>query len=72
MIEMTLSSRHRRSEAEHATSRSRRLPPMLAFTRGWGRNIFVSFKPSRPGTEPRGPNHYPRALAQHRKVVNEM
>ena len=22
-------------------------------TRGWGRNIFVSFKPPRPGTEPR-------------------
>ena len=37
-----------RSEAEHATSRSRRLP-----TRGWGRNIFVSFKQPRPGTEPR-------------------
>ena len=37
-----------RSEAEHATSRSRRLP-----THGWGRNIFVSLKPPRPGTEPR-------------------
>ena len=42
-----------RSEAEHATSRSRRLPAILTFTRGWGRNIFVSFKPPRPGTEPR-------------------
>ena len=42
-----------RSEAEHATSRSRRLPTILSFTRGWGRNIFVSFKPPRPGTEPR-------------------
>ena len=42
-----------RSEAEHATSRSRRLPTILAFTRGWGRNNFVSFKPPRPGTEPR-------------------
>ena len=42
-----------RSEAEHATSRSRRLPTTLTFTRGWGRNIFVSFKPPRPGTEPR-------------------
>ena len=41
-----------RSEAEHATSRSRRLPIILTFTRGWGRNIFVSFKPPRPGTEP--------------------
>ena len=42
-----------RSEAEHATSRSRRLPTILTFTRGWGRNIYVSFKPPRPGTEPR-------------------
>ena len=33
--------------------RSRRLPTILIFTRGWGRNIFVSFKPPRPGTEPR-------------------
>ena len=42
-----------RSEAEHATSRSRSLPTILTFTRGWGRNIFVSFKPPRPWTEPR-------------------
>ena len=42
-----------RSEAEHATSRSRRLPTILTFTRGWRRNNFVSFKPPRPGTEPR-------------------
>ena len=42
-----------RSEAEHATSRSRRLPAILTFTRGWGRNIFFSFKPPSPGTEPR-------------------
>ena len=42
-----------RSEAEHATSRSRRLPTILTFTRGWGSNNFVSFKPPRPGTEPR-------------------
>ena len=42
-----------RSEAEYATSRSRRLSTILTFTRGWGRNIFVSFKPPRPGTEPR-------------------
>ena len=41
------------SEAEHATSRSRRLPTILTFTRGWGRNTFVSFKPPGPGTEPR-------------------
>ena len=37
----------RRSEAEHATSRSRRLPTILTFTRGWGRpyrmtsNVFI-------------------------------
>ena len=42
-----------RSEAEHATSRSRRLPTILSFTSGWGRNIMVSFKPPRPGNEPR-------------------
>ena len=42
-----------RSEVEHATSRSRRLPTILSFTRGWEINIFVSFKPPRPGTEPR-------------------
>ena len=42
-----------RSEAEHATSRSRRLPTILSFTSGWGRNILVSFKPPRPGNEPR-------------------
>ena len=42
-----------RSEAEHATSRSRRLPTILSFTRGWGRNIFVSFKLLRQGNKPR-------------------
>ena len=42
-----------RSVAEHATSRSWRLPPILSFTSGWGKNIFVSFKPPRPGNEPR-------------------
>ena len=30
-----------RSEAEHATSRSRRLPTILTFTRGWGKNHFL-------------------------------
>ena len=45
-----------RSEAEHATSWSQRLPTILTFTRGWGRNIFVSLKPPRPGTEPRKQN----------------
>ena len=42
-----------KSEAEHATSRSRMLPTILSFASGWGRNIFVSFKPPRPGNEPR-------------------
>ena len=37
-----------RSEAENATSRSQRLPTILNFMNGWGRNIFVSFKPLRP------------------------
>ena len=67
-----------RSEAEHATSRSRRLPTILTFTRGWGRNNFVSFKPPRPGTEPRdsgvkgsGANHYPRAPARKAERTTE-
>ena len=42
-----------RSEAEDATSRSRRLPIILSFTRGWGSDIFFFFKPPRPGTESR-------------------
>ena len=42
-----------RFEAEHATFWSRRLLTILSFTRGWGRNIFVSFKSLRQGTEPR-------------------
>ena len=42
-----------RSEAELATSRSQRLPAILTFTRGWGRNIFCFFQPPRPGIEPR-------------------
>ena len=59
-----------RSEAEHVTSRSRRLPTIMTYTRGWGRNIFCSFKTA--GTGNRTPNsgvkgsnanHYPRAPA---------
>ena len=42
-----------RSEAEYATSRLRRLPTILSFRSGWGRNIFVSLKPPKPGNEPR-------------------
>ena len=52
-VHQTQDSKFERSEAEHNTSRSRRLPTILTFTRGWGRNFFVSFKPPRPGTEPR-------------------
>ena len=36
------------SESEHATSRSRRLHTILTFTRGWGGNSVVSFKPPGP------------------------
>ena len=43
-----------RSEAEHTTSRSRRLPTILTFTRGWGRNIFCFFQTSETGN--RTPN----------------
>ena len=57
-----------RSEAEHATSRSRRLPTMLTFTRGWERNIFCFFQTAETGNQTlnagvkgSGANHYPRA-----------
>ena len=40
-----------RSEAEHATSRSRRLPTILTFTRGWGRNIFCFFQTVETGNQ---------------------
>ena len=43
-----------RSEAEHATSRSRRLATILTFTRGWGRNIFCFFQTAETGN--RTPN----------------
>ena len=59
-----------RSEAEHATSRSRRLPTILTFTRGWGRNIFCFFQTAESGNRTpnsgvkgSGANHYPRAPA---------
>ena len=59
-----------RSEAEHTTSRSRRLPTILTFTRGWGRNIFCFFQTAETGNQTpnsgvkgRGANHYPRAPA---------
>ena len=57
-----------RSEGEHATSRSRRLPTILTFTRGWGRNIFCFFQTAETGNRTpnsgmkgSGANHYPRA-----------
>ena len=60
-----------RSEAEHATSRSRRLPTILTFTRGWGRNIFCFFQTAETGNRTpnsgvkgSGANHYPRAPAR--------
>ena len=60
-----------RSEAEHTTSRSRRLPTILTFTRGWGRNIFCFFQTAETGNRTldsgvkgSGANHYPRAPAQ--------
>ena len=56
------------SEAEHATSRSRRLPTILTFTRGWGRNFFCFFQTAETGNRTpnsgvkgSGANHYPRA-----------
>ena len=59
-----------RSEAEHATSRSRRLPTILTFTRGWGRNIFCFFQTAETGNRTpnsgvkgSGANHYTRAPA---------
>ena len=60
-----------RSEAEHATSRSRRLPTILTFTRGWRRNIFCFLQAAgtgnrtpNSGVKGSGANHYPRAPAQ--------
>ena len=60
-----------RSEAEHATSRSRRLPTILTFTRRWGRNNFCFFQTAETGNRTpdsgvkgSGANHYPRAPAQ--------
>ena len=60
-----------RSEAEHATSRSRRLPTILTFTRGWGRNIFCFFQTAETGNRTpnsgvkgSGASHYPRAPAR--------
>ena len=57
MIEMTLFSRHRIRNLSPGGLRPSTLPlghwGSPQYWRGWGRNIFVSFKPPRPGTEPR-------------------
>ena len=60
-----------RCEAEHATSRSRRFPTILTFTRGRGRNIFCFFhtaetgnRTPNSGVKGSGANHCPRAPAQ--------
>ena len=60
-----------RSEAEHATSRSRRLPTILTFTRGWGRNIFCFFQTAETGNRTpnsgvkgSSANHYPRGVGK--------
>ena len=54
-----------RSAAEHATSRSRRLPTILTFTHGWGRNIFcfsetaeTGNRTPNSGVKGSGANHY--------------
>ena len=56
-----------RSEAEHATSRSRRLPTILTFTRGWGRNIFVFFQTAETGNRTPGTGN--RTLAWKAAVL---
>ena len=72
MIEMTQDAKFEPwwSEAEHATSRSRRLPTILTFTRGWGRNIFCFLQTAGTGNRTpdsgvkgSGGDHYPRAPA---------
>ena len=59
-----------RSEAEHTTSRSQRLPTILTLTRGSGRNIFCFFQTAETGNRTpnsgvkgSGANHYPRVPA---------
>ena len=55
-------------KAKHATSWARRLPTILSFTRGVGRNICVFFKPPRPNpssVKGSSANHYSRAPAQY-------
>ena len=69
----------RRSEAEHATSRSQKLPTILTFTRGWGRNIFCFFQTAETGNRTpnsgvkgSGANHYPRTHALRTQEWNNI
>ena len=69
MIEVTLSSRHRirnsepwRSEAEHATSRSRRLPTILSQVYGKETIVFLlNRREPNSGVKGSCANHYARA-----------
>ena len=66
-----------RSEAEHATSRSRRFPTILTFTRGWGRNNFCFFQtagtgnrtPWRAAVLTTTPGPPPFSMARHKRSV---
>ena len=81
MNEMTLPQDSKfepwRSEAEHANFRSQRLPTILTFTRGWGKNLFCFFQTAETGdrtptsgVKGSGANHYPRApIEQFRDVI---
>ena len=57
-----------RSEAEHATFRSRRLPTILTFTRGWGRNICCFFQTAETGNQTDRQTFY----WQKRKVITDL
>ena len=68
-----------RSEAEHATSRSRRLPTILTFTRVWGRNIFCFFQTAgtgnrtpNSGVKGSGANQYPKGPRPRYKEVVQL
>ena len=55
-----------RPEADHATSRSRRLHTIPTFTRGWGKNMFCFFQTAETGNRTQNSGvkgHYPRAPA---------
>ena len=67
-------------EAEHATSRTRRLPTILSFTSGWGRNMTTETGKQTPNScvkgsgAPRGPRRPPQfnvkyELLLHKKVI---